>query len=134
MTYSSAPETYSITSLDTIDTSILSDTITISNSSYTSSVSSNNITLNFPSNGTLSGGGITYTSGATVGGVISGSGYSHNWTYNQEEFVNCLPNIDRINEMCKQYPGLRIAYEKFVTTYKLVKDDYDTPEDQRPKP
>jgi hypothetical protein len=36
--------------------------------------------------------------------------------------------------MCDEYPGLKIAYEKFVTTYKLVKDHYDTPEDQRPKP
>jgi hypothetical protein len=36
--------------------------------------------------------------------------------------------------MCEQYPGLKIAFEKFKTTYYLVKDDYDTPEDKRPKP
>jgi hypothetical protein len=51
-----------------------------------------------------------------------------------EEFVDCLPNIDRIKKMCEEYPGLKISYEKFVTTYKLVKDHYDTPKDQRPIP
>lgn len=51
-----------------------------------------------------------------------------------EEWVNCLPDFDRIEKMCKEYPGLRIAYEQFKTVYTLVKGDYDTPKDQRPKP
>jgi hypothetical protein len=69
----------------------------------------------------------SYGSGGTVGGII-------NWNISQEEFVDCLPDINRVKNMCEEYPGLKIAYEKFVTTYKLVKDHYDTPEDQRPKP
>jgi len=36
--------------------------------------------------------------------------------------------------MCDEYPGLKIAFEKFKTTYKLVKDDYDTPKDKRKTP
>jgi len=51
-----------------------------------------------------------------------------------EEWVNCLPDFDRIEKMCKEYPGLAIAFEKFKTVYKLVKDDYDTPKDKRPRP
>jgi hypothetical protein len=51
-----------------------------------------------------------------------------------EEWVNCLPDFDRIEKMCEEYPGLKIAYEKFKTTYKLVADHYDTPKDKRPKP
>ena len=51
-----------------------------------------------------------------------------------EEFVDAFPDYDRIEKMCKEYPGLAIAFEKFKTVYNLVKDHYDTPEDQRPKP
>ena len=51
-----------------------------------------------------------------------------------EEWVNCFPDFNRIEKMCKEYPGLAIAFEKFKTTYKLVRDHYDTPEDKRPRP
>jgi len=92
---------------------------------------------------------ITITGGGSSSGYTIGSGLSanqigtitidnlstsrFNWNL-QDEFVNCFPDFNRIEKMCKEYPGLKIAYEKFVTTYKLVKDHYDTPEDQRPKP
>ena len=51
-----------------------------------------------------------------------------------EEWVNCFPDFNRVEKMCEEYPGLKIAYEKFITTYKLVKNHYDTPEDERPRP
>jgi hypothetical protein len=88
---------------------------------------------------TLTGGSSTYTiSGGTGAGFIaqditSINGSEFTWKM-PEEFVDAFPDYDRIQDMCKQYPGLKIAYEKFVTTYKLIRDDYDTPEDQRPKP
>jgi hypothetical protein len=75
--------------------------------------------------------------GATVGGItnIGNINSYSNYTINlPEEWVNCFPDFARIEKMCKEYPGLAIAFEKFKTTYKLVKDHYDTPEDQRPKP
>ena len=107
------------------------DTITISNggNSFSIGAAGSTYTTNYSSG-----------AGATVGGVtsigtinnISISGNNFNWT-GSEEFVNCLPDFDRIQKMCEQYPGLKIAYEKFKTTYKLVKDHYDTPEDERPR-
>jgi hypothetical protein len=66
----------------------------------------------------------------TIGNGIN-SGFRINLP---EEFVNCFPDFDRIQKMCEEYPGLKIAYEKFITTYKLVKNHYDTPEDERPRP
>lgn len=51
-----------------------------------------------------------------------------------EEWVNCFPDFDRIEKMCQEYPGLKIAYDQFKTVYALVRDDYDTPKDQRVKP
>ena len=72
---------------------------------------------------TISGGG----SGYTISTIDNISTTSFNWK--NEEFVDCLPDFNRVQAMCEQYPGLKIAYEKFVTTYKLVKDDYDSPKD-----
>ena len=109
---------------------------------------------------TITGGGtgsMYYHTGAGVGGsgyiAISGSGSaggytiatgstitlndinatSFNWKM-PEEFIDAFPDFDRVERMCKEYPGLAIAFEKFKTVYKLVKDDYDTPKDKRPKP
>ena len=83
---------------------------------------------------TISGGGSGYTIGTGLTSsqinTISVSDLSAStFQWKNHEFVDAFPDYDRIQEMCKQYPGLRIAYEKFVTTYKLVKDDYDNPKD-----
>ena len=118
MNNSSAQQDYSITS---------SDTITIDLSSLSSS-SIDTITLSGPY--TYSSGFNTITSGV---GITAQDISTFNWNLN-EEFVHCLPDLERVKKMCEEYPGLKIAYEKFVTTYRLVKDDYDTPKDQRPKP
>jgi hypothetical protein len=58
--------------------------------------------------------------------------YTINW--GNEEWVDRFPRWERIQDMCDEYPGLKIAFEKFKTTYKLVKDDYDTPKDKRKTP
>jgi len=82
----------------------------------------------------------TYTTsyGIGAGGGSTFSGISsidlNSTIFRNEEWVDSFPDFERIEKMCKEYPGLAIAFEKFKTTYKLVKDHYDTPEDQRPKP
>jgi hypothetical protein len=129
MTTSSVPPAYS---------TILNDTITISSGSSSGS------TYYYNTGAGVSGGtgNITIANGGAVSGTIStgtftigGAGSGHDWIYKfPEEFVDSFPEWSRIEDMCKQYPGLRIAFEKFKTTYYLVKDDYDTPEDKRPKP
>ena len=124
MNSSSAQDSFSIT---------LNDTVTIDTSTW-----------NFTAGGvggssmdtiTISGGGAgsTYTVGSGAGVIAQDIGTTFNWKM-PEEFVDAFPDYDRVQQMCKEYPGLKLAYEKFVTTYKLVKDHYDTPEDQRPKP
>ena len=50
------------------------------------------------------------------------------------EWQDQFPDWNKVQKMCEEYPGLKIAFEKFQTTYKLVVDHYDTPEDKRPKP
>jgi hypothetical protein len=83
----------------------------------------------------------SFSSGAAYNGLSASqicaintvdiSGIKLNWP---EEWVNCFPEWSRIESMCEEYPGLAIAFEKFKTVYKLVKDDYDTPKDKRPRP
>ena len=154
MNNSSAPPTYYTTSNDigyvaqeiqsvlpdviTLDTATMAnisaaaggvDTITISNGGSSSYYI-----------GGSSGGTITFTGAGTGGYSIGGAGTissisatQFNWK-TPEEFVDAFPDFDRIKTMCDQYPGFKIAFEKFKTTYYLIKDDYDTSEDQRPIP
>jgi hypothetical protein len=43
----------------------------------------------------------------------------------KEEFDGRFPDYEKVMEMCKEYPGLEIAYRKFKEVYKMVKEDYD---------
>jgi hypothetical protein len=43
---------------------------------------------------------------------------------NRTMFEDCMPDADRINDMCKEYPALAKAYENFKTIYKMVDQDY----------
>ncbi len=117
MTTSSAQSTYTIT-LD--DTLLTSNTISIG-PSVTSSVT-------IPTS-------YSYASGSGIGTISITdltSEYAVSW--GNTEWVDCFPEWSRIEKMCEEYPGLKIAFEKFKTTYHLVKDDYDTPKDQRKVP
>jgi hypothetical protein len=140
MSDSSAQDNSSITFVDNLDTITL-DTSTWANMSSASGGLSN---ISITSGGSSYSIGVagTYSTsiggtGATVGGITSiGNINSYgNYTINlPEEWVNCFPDFDRIEKMCKEYPGLAIAFDKFKTTYKLVRDDYDTPKNKRSKP
>ena len=164
MSNSSAPEVYSPISNDDVGISstgfIAQDISTVLPGAITrydtGMLTTGNITI---SNGGGSNGGsyyyhtgstMTISSNGNVGiGTISGSGSgggamggtytignvnASTFSWGTQEFVDCMPDFNKIEKMCKEYPGLAIAFEKFKTTYKLVKDHYDTPEDQRPKP
>jgi len=138
MTTSSVPQSYSITSTDTITI----DTSTFANISVASG-GINNVTIGTSSSNyyynTIAGGGYNIGSGLTSSGTISISSLSTDdikaYSFQlPEEWKDQFPDWNKVQKMCEEYPGLKIAFEKFKTTYKLVKDHYDTPEDQRPRP
>jgi hypothetical protein len=149
MQTSSQPEAYLTSSqiealTSCSGTGVSTDTITIR--SIPSLTTSDIITLSNTGavSGTIGAGTGYYSPGAgsgissistTAGTVTINSTFSYSDLKIDlpEEWVNCFPDYDRIQKMCKEYPALKIAYEKFITTYKLVKDHYDTPEDQRPR-
>jgi hypothetical protein len=125
MNTSSAQDSFSIT---------LDDTVTIDTSSWgnytTGGISGSSMdTITITSGGAAG----TYTIASGAGVIAQDISTAFTWKM-PEEFVDAFPDYDRVQQMCDTYPGLKLAYEKFVTTYKLVKDHYDTPEDQRPKP
>ena len=138
MNNSSAQDISSITFVDNMDTITLngysgSSTITIDpsyNYSYTGPGATVVGISSLPT--TYSIGSLTTSQISTLSNIsIDTSSFKIDLP---EEWVNCFPDFNRIEKMCKEYPGLAIAFEKFKTTYKLVRDHYDTPEDKRPRP
>jgi len=108
-----------------------SDTITITTDgdmSYSHSDTYNSInTISLPS--ISIGGQPTYslTSGSPTTITLNGVDTSH-FTYDfHKEWQNCFPQWTRVQDMCKEYPGLKIAFENFKVFYEMVKDDYDNP-------
>lgn len=110
----------------TFDNSTTLSNITLSDYSYDTSF------LNSSANT------ITITSSAAMPTLTVGSGVSTTSFSNispidisqiilNREWESSFPDWHRIQRMCEKYPGLKIAFEKFKTTYHLVKDDYDNP-------
>lgn len=116
------------------------DTITLTSSGYDTITIDPNYSYQYTTGNTFSSAGgaaSTYTiSGLSTNQINTISTININdFQINlPEEWVNCFPDFDRIEKMCKEYPGLKIAYDQFKTVYALVRDDYDTPKDQRVKP
>ena len=102
--------------IDLSDTDI--STVTNSIYSYDTTSTMSTITTFTPS-----------TSYVTIGsGIDTMSIDTNSFTFNlPEEWVDCFPEWGRVEDMCKKYPGLEIAFRNFQTVYKLVKDDYDNP-------
>ena len=75
--------------------------------------------------------GTPYGQGSiTIGNLETINTYSFgSWII--EEFDGRFPDYSRIIDMCKQYPGLEIAYRKFKEVYKMVKEDYDGKEREK---
>jgi hypothetical protein len=72
--------------------------------------------------------GVTYTT-LTSDTITLNSDYQFSWG-DAQEFVDAFPDWQRVQDMCKKYPGLEIALRNFRTVYTLVKDDYDNPKDK----
>ena len=119
---------------------ILKDCMTIASSasSDTITITPGDMSYNCTTAGTLSGNTITfsgagaqptyYTGSSGISTItlngIDASSYSFNLP---QEWVGCFPDWDRVEDMCKEYPGLKIAFENFKVFYEMVKDDYDSP-------
>lgn len=41
-------------------------------------------------------------------------------------FENSVPSLEKIDAVCKDYPSLKIAYEKFKNVWRICYEDYRT--------
>lgn len=129
-----------LSSLTTTSSAYSADTITLTSggsaytyTSYDSSMNSGISTIS------ISGGGSGFSVGnagasfstANISSINSINISSLDHILNPTEWTNGFPDWDRVQKMCDTYPGLKIAFEKFKTTYKLVKDDYDNPDTKK---
>ena len=113
MNSSSAQETYSIT--------LTSDTIDLSSITSASTITLD--TSTFAGNYTIAGGGISTMSPISTVSISS----LDNWSFNLPvEWVDSFPSYSEVEKMCKEYPALRIAFEKFKQTYAMVEDDWES--------
>lgn len=128
MNSSSAQSTYSITLNN-------DDYISTSDITLTPSYTINTSSVSYSGGATISIGNLTTSSVGTINSIDITGINSTTFTFKDPvDFVDKMPDLSRISKMCEEYPGLKIAFEKFQTTYNLVKDDYDTPKDKRVKP
>ena len=48
----------------------------------------------------------------------------YNFTLNPKEFIDHMPSVNKINDMCEDYPALKQAWENFRTMYEFVHQDW----------
>ncbi len=108
--------------ISTADTMIGNITIPTYSGTGSYIASTDTITLT----GAGAGGIYTISTGDTI---TLNTDYNFNWG-DAQEWVDSFPDWQRVQDMCKKYPGLEIALRNFQTIYTLVKDDYDNPKDE----
>jgi len=47
-----------------------------------------------------------------------------NITLEQTMWEDCMPDPQKLKQMCEQYPALEKAYENFKTVYSMVEQDW----------
>ena len=97
-------------------------------SEYTNNITMNTSTISSYATDTIST--TTLTSGNDY--TISNSKYTFSDsdgnivinTHEPVDFEDCLPGFEKIQSMCKEYPGLDKAFDNFKVTYKIVHQDW----------
>ena len=79
----------------------------------------------------VSVGDIT-TSTIDISNIISDDSITFDWdniNITPTEFEDCMPDVAKVEDMCKDYPALEKAYENFKTIYKMVHQDWQGRQD-----
>lgn len=56
--------------------------------------------------------------------TLEDSHWADKITWEQTEFEDTMPSLDKVENMCKEYPALDKAYENFRTVYAMVHQDW----------
>lgn len=71
----------------------------------------------------LTGSGVTNISNVSMEDYWITSS-SIDWSISATPFIDCMPDLGRVNEMCEEYPALAKALENFKTVYAMVEQDW----------
>lgn len=117
----------------TIDTSTLPKpqyTISASSdSNMISTISDPSYTYSFDTNITSGSSTLSYDTSTINTPTLNITTDPLGTEWQRKTFIN-WPSEVVIEDMIKKYPGLKVQYEKFMTVYNLVKDDYTYEGDQ----
>ena len=69
------------------------------------------------------GNSTTITLDTTWSGDTVSVNSDYSFNYNQN-FIDTMPSIHRVDSMCKEYPALAKVFENFKTIYKMCEQDY----------
>ena len=61
--------------------------------------------------------------GITINTTVDDSAFTIN-SYPYIEFDNIMPDVEKVKAMCKEYPALDTAFEKFKNVYAMVHQDW----------
>lgn len=120
MNNSSAQETYSIT---------LDNNVTMT-SGIPSLTTSDIITLDLSNVGAAQS---TYVLSGTDTITLTGLSSDYSFTF-PEEWVDSFPNYSEVEKMCKEYPALQIALDRFKEIYIMVHDDWEAKNNKKYQP
>lgn len=98
----STSDPYTITYDDTMASSISTDTLTITSTTDSDYVFTLDDTINIDN---------------IISGTTVNTGFGTEW-------IDHLPAMSVVKDMCKHYPALEKALENFKTVYKMVEQDY----------
>jgi len=63
----------------------------------------------------------------SLDGIVDSSDVTfdlNNITITATEFKDVMPELEKIDNMCDEYPALKKAYDNFKTIYKMCEQDY----------
>ncbi len=100
------------------------DTITITaidNSDYTFDIANTVDTIDISS--------ITASTINTGTITLEDNHWADSIVWEQTEFEDKMPSVAKVEDMCRDYPALEQAYEKFKTIYAMVHQDWKGKQD-----
>ena len=86
------------------------------------SISSNTGTYSISTANSIDISNITTDTISTI--TLDDTHWADSITWEQVEFEDSMPSVAKVEDMCKDYPALSQAYEKFKTVYAMVHQDW----------
>ena len=86
------------------------------------SISSNTGTYSISTANSIDISNIVYTT--DTNSTITFEDWADSITWEEIEFEDRMPSVAKVEDMCNDYPALKLAHENFKTMYSLVHQDW----------